>query len=271
MPAAVEPVLTPAAGVHHVLTRESDLLWRSLLYFNIYRLGGAFVLLVMASAWRDLLPFGSRDYTLFVLLTGGYCVFSLLCFVLIRIRWRFDVQLGMQVSADIAAIALLNYASNGISSGLALLLLTTLAAAGLIARGRLTLFYAALASIAVLLEQTYEVLHFDAPPAQYAQAGLLAAAYFAVAWVAHTLAQYAVASQELAARREIDLENMAQVSEHVIQDMQDGVIVVDGHGVIRQFNIRAERIPGAAVGSTRCGARAVRAGARTALRSVARG
>jgi two-component system sensor histidine kinase PilS (NtrC family) len=115
----------------------------------------------------------------------------------------------------------------------------------LIARGRLTLFYAALASLALLLVHTYDVLHFDAPVAQYAQAGLLSAAYFMVAWVAHTLAQYAVASEELAAQREIDLENMAQVSEHVIQDMQDGVLVVDGQGVIRQFNTRAERILGA--------------------------
>ena len=79
---------------------------------------------------------------------------------------------------------------------------------------------------------------------QYAQAGLLSAGYFAIAWVAHTLAKYAVASEELAAQREIDLENMAQVSEHVIQDMQDGVLVVDGQGVIRQFNTRAERILG---------------------------
>ena len=37
---------------------------------------------------------------------------------------------------------------------------------------------------------------------------------------------------------------MAHVSEHVIHDMQDGVLVVDGEGVIRQFNTRAERILG---------------------------
>jgi two-component system sensor histidine kinase PilS (NtrC family) len=37
---------------------------------------------------------------------------------------------------------------------------------------------------------------------------------------------------------------MAQVSEHVIRDMQDGVLVVDGQGIIRQFNTSAERILG---------------------------
>ncbi|MGZ8228142.1 MAG: sensor histidine kinase [Burkholderiales bacterium] len=233
-----------ALGTTSADPRASNALWRSLYYFNIYRVSAALLLLVTAAAWSSTLQFGSRDYALFFLVTAAQCLFGLFCFILIRIRWRFDAQLTLQVFADIAATSLLTYASHGITSGLGLLLLTTLAAAGLVARGRLTLFYAALASISVLLEHTYEVLRFDAPVALFAQAGLLAAAYFAIAWLAHALAKYAVASEELAAQREIDLANMAQVSEHVIRDMQDGVLVVDGDGVIRQFNTRAERMLG---------------------------
>ena len=244
MPVGVEPRASASPDRSPVPRREPEAFWRSLFYFNIYRLTCALTLLAMAIMGSGAFPFGSRDYALFVSLTGCYAIFSLVCFVLIRIRWRFDLQLSIAVAADVIAICVLAYASNGISSGLGLLLLTTLAAAGLVARGRLTLFYAALASIGMLLEHTYEVLYFDAPVPQYAQAGLLSTAYFAIAWLAHTLAKYAVASEELAAQREIDLENMAQVSEHVIQDMQDGVLVVDGNGVIRQFNTRAERILG---------------------------
>lgn len=244
MSTVAEPLVISEKRSYASLAPGSETFWRSLFYFNVYRLSGAVLLLVMATAWGSELSFGSRDYRLFVVVTGIYSAFSLVYFALIHVRWRFNLQLSVQVSSDIIAISLLTYASNGISSGLGLLLLTSLAAAGLIARGRLTLFYAALASLALLLEHTYDVLHFDAPIAQYAQAGLLSAAYFMIAWVAHGLAQYAVASEELAAQREIDLENMAQVSEHVIQDMQDGVLVVDGQGVIRQFNTRAERILG---------------------------
>jgi two-component system sensor histidine kinase PilS (NtrC family) len=76
------------------------------------------------------------------------------------------------------------------------------------------------------------------------QAGLLSCGYFATAWLAHTLAKYAQASERLAAQREIDLANMAQVNQLVIRDMQDGVLVVDEHGAIRQFNARAERLLG---------------------------
>ncbi len=225
-----------------------DSFWRSLFYFNAYRLIIAVLLLTVVVAWGNTLQLGSRDQTLFAVIASAYILLSLACFALIRIRWRFNLQLTLQVTADIVFIVLLIYASNGISSGLGLLLLTTLAGAGLISRGRLTLFYAALASIMVLLEQTYEVLTLDGYVSQFVQAGLLSGGYFATAWLAHTLAKRVLASEQLAAQREIDLENMAQVNQLVIQDMQDGVLVVDDRGVIRQFNARAERALGLARG-----------------------
>src|SRR5574340_188450 len=221
-----------------------DSFWRSLFFFNVYRLIAAALLLTTVAVWGDSLQFGSRDTKLFAAIAGIHIFLSTAHFALIRMRWRFDLQITLQVIADIAFIVILIYASNGISSGLGLLLLTTLTGAGLISRGRLALFYAALASIAVLLEQTYEVLVLDANLAQYVQAGLLSIGYFATAWLAHTLARRALASERLAAQREIDLENMAQVNQLVIQDMQDGVLVVDHQGVIRQINGRAEHALG---------------------------
>jgi two-component system sensor histidine kinase PilS (NtrC family) len=218
--------------------------WRSLFYFNVYRLIVAVLMLLIAAIWGNTLLFGSHDFTLFVATGMTYAVFSTGCFMLIAVRRQFNMQLALQVTGDIAFIVLLLYASGGISSGLGLLLLATLAGAGLISRGQLTLFYAALASIGMLLEHTFEVLRFDAPVGEYIQAGLLSGAYFAIAWLAHTLARYAKASEQLAAQREIDLANLAQVNQLVIRDMQDGVLVVDERGVIRQHNARAERLLG---------------------------
>jgi two-component system sensor histidine kinase PilS (NtrC family) len=218
--------------------------WRSLFFFNLYRLIVALLLLATALFWGGRLLLGSHDFALFVAAATGYALFSLGCFVLMGARWNFNGQLALQVCGDIAFIVLLAFASGGISSGLGLLLLATLAGAGLISRGRLTLFFASLASIAVLLEHTYEVLRFDAAVAQYMQTGLLSVAYFAVAWLAHTLARHARASEQLAAQREVDLANLAQVNQLVIRDMQDGVLVVDERGVIRQYNARAERLLG---------------------------
>jgi two-component system sensor histidine kinase PilS (NtrC family) len=127
---------------------------------------------------------------------------------------------------DIVLVMLLTYASGGISSGLPLLLLTSLAAAGLVSRGRLSLFFAAIASLGVLLEHTLQVLWHEGATAQYVQAGLVSIGYFAIAILAHTLVRYLAESEQRAAQREIDLANLSQVNQLVIQDMHDGVLVV---------------------------------------------
>jgi two-component system sensor histidine kinase PilS (NtrC family) len=237
------PLLWDAATVSQP-GEHPEPFWRSLFYFNVYRLLVALLLLLSVAVWGTNIWFGARDLRLFVVTDIAYVVFSIACFVLISTRRRFNLQLALQVAADVLFIVVLLYASNGISSGLGLLLLTTLAGAGLISRGRLTLFFAALASIGVLLEHTYETLTLDPHDAQYVQTGLLAGAYFAIAWLAHTLAKYTAASEQLAAQREIDLASMEQVNQLVIRDMLDGVLVVDERGVIRQFNARAERLLG---------------------------
>lgn len=238
-PALWEADAPAPAGEH------AEPFWRSLFYFNVYRLLVALLLLMSVAIWGTTLWLGSRDLTLFVVASVVYLIFGVAGFILISTRRRFNLQLTLQIAADVGFIVLLLYASSGISSGLGLLLLTTLAGAGLISRGRLTLFFAALASIGVLLEQTYEVLKLDVPETQFIQAGLLSASYFAIAWLAHALARYTVASEQLAAQREIDLANMEQVNELVIRDMQDGVLVVDERGAIRQINARAGRLLGA--------------------------
>lgn len=234
------PVPVGAAAIAEV----PDTYWRSLFFFNSYRSVVAVFLLAVSLVFGDRLAFGSMDRTLYLYFSAGYVLLSALWFVLIASRRHFHVQLGLQVGADIVTIVVLMYASGGISSGLGLLLLSALAAAGLITRGRLTLFYASLASIAVLIEQTMQVLTHSAPVAQYVQAGFLSIGYFAIAWVAHTLAKYLVATEQLAAQREIDLASMEEVSQLVIQDMDDGVLVVDELGVIRQCNARVEEMLG---------------------------
>jgi len=219
--------------------------WRSLQFFNLYRLVIALVLCVGAWFGQANSQLGSYDRTLFIQVLIGYVIFGVACAGVVRTRQRFNLQLAVQVIADIGFIVILIYASNGITSGLGLLLLTTLAGAALISRGRLTLFYAALASIAILLEHAYEVIIFQEGVSQFMQAGFLSVGYFATALVAHTLARRTQQSEQIAAQRETDLANLSEVNRLVIQDMPDGVVVVDGDGVIRQINRQAEALLGA--------------------------
>ena len=215
--------------------------WRSLLYFNLYRLMLAALLVFLAGAFGTTLALGAYHLLLFFGVSVLYLAAVLLSFIPLRLRWpRFTWQLAIQMGVDIAGLSVLSYASGGIKSNVDLLLLVSLAAAGLISRGKITLLFAALASLAVLLEHSYAVLHDDADAAQFVQVGLLCMAYFAVAWLAHTLAKYAVDSQQLAQRRGRDLVSLSEANRLVMRDMQDGVLVVDGLGGITQMNLRAE-------------------------------
>ena len=155
-----------------------------------------------------------------------------------------QLQLMVHVLADVSAVVLLMFASGGVRSGIGLLLLVTLAAAGLISRGRMVFFNAALAALAVLYEQTHQVLFYNAPFADFFQSGLLAGSYFAIAALGYTMAKYASGAEQIAQERGVDLANLAQINALVIRDMQDGFLVVDAQGIIRQHNAKCEALVG---------------------------
>lgn len=220
-------------------------LWRSMYFFNLYRLILGASLVFLFGSLSGALSISPKNLELFYDTGFAYALLALVSQVAIKLRKPgFAVQLALQVGTDIACVAVLSYASGGIQSGLGILLLISLAAAGLISRGRITLFFAASASIAMLLEHSYAVLTVDADITQYFQVGLLSIAYFAVAWLAHTLAKYAVASEKLATQRGVELASMAEANRLVIQGLPDGVLVVDESGVVRQHNPSAERLLG---------------------------
>ena len=220
-------------------------LWRSVSIFNFYRLAMGVLFVFLVSQFGNALSLGSSNPPLFFRTSIVYVALALASQMAIKLRQpRASLQLALQVGTDIVCVTVLLHASGGIQSSLGMLLLVSLVAAGMISRGKITLFFAALASLALLLQHSYAVLIQDAAVAQYVQVGLLCIAYFAVAWLAHTLAKYAIASEKLATLRGVDLANMAEASRLVIQDMPDGVLVVDKHGVIRQHNPSAERLLG---------------------------
>ena len=217
--------------------------WRSLSYFNFYRLTLAGLFVLLAGAFGSSLSLDANHLLLFFGSSVVYLAVVVASFIPLRLRWpRFSWQLAGQIGADIVVLTVLSYASGGIQANVGLLLLVSLAAAGLISRGKITLFFAAIASIAALLEHAYAVLYDDADVAQFVQVGMLCMAYFAVAWLAHTLAKYAVDSQQLAQRRGRDLVSLSEANRLVMRDMQDGVLVVDGDGMIMQMNARAEQL-----------------------------
>ena len=216
---------------------QPDSFWVSLRYFNIYRLLLAAVFLAAVLIFGDSLNFGSHNLVLFKYVAGAYLLLAVAYQALLeKVRSYFNFQLSLQVITDIVASVLLMNASDGFRSGVGVMLLISLAAAALVSRGVLMLFYAALASIAILLEQTYWILFFDHSTANYVQPGLLSIGYFATALITNQLAQRVIRQERVMRQRSVDLSNQLRINQLVIQDTQDAVLVVDGNGLVRQHN-----------------------------------
>jgi two-component system sensor histidine kinase PilS (NtrC family) len=217
--------------------------WRSLRYYNFYRLLQAALFVVLGGAFGSKLSLSPDQLLLFFSAAVIYLASVLLSFIFLRLdNHRFMWQLSWQVGGDILAVSLFSYLHGGIQSNIGLLLLLSLAAAGLVSRGKITLLFAALASLATLFVHTFGVLYSNADESKFVQVGLLCMAYFAVAWMAQSLAKYALDSQQLATRRGLDLVSLSQASRLVMRDMQDGVLVIDAQGAIVLMNPNAVRM-----------------------------
>jgi len=223
----------------------SDSLWRSLWYFSIYRLAIAILFLVVALLFGDTTSLGTQDNELFGRVATAYMIAAcgLLVGLLLRSE-RFNLQLSVQVGVDILALTIMMFASGGQKSGIAVLILVVVAAAGLVGQGRMTLFYAALASVAMLLEESWRALTREADPADFVRTGMICIAFFGTAVVARLLARRVVANENLARERGRQLDDQLRISQRIIRDMDDGVLVVDGDGVLRLHNPRAEELLG---------------------------
>jgi len=227
--------------------RIPESFWISLSYFNLYRIALAAVFLVTALIYDDAVNLGMHRLDLFRYIAGGYLFCGIVFQGVLRdLRDKFELQLTLHVCLDIVAITLLMYASGGIRSGLGVMLLVSLIGAAIVAPRRLSYLYAAIATIALLLEQSYWVLEHDAPTTGFVQPGLLAIGYFVAAGVTSWLATRVAANERLARQRGRELATQTRVNQLVIEDMNDGVLVLDRAGRVVQHNPQAQQLLGAA-------------------------
>jgi two-component system, NtrC family, sensor histidine kinase PilS len=223
--------------------RTPESFWISLRYFNLYRLAVATLFLGLSLVYEDALNLGSHSLALFRYACAAYLLLAVLFHAVLRnVRELFNLQLSLHACADVAAITLLMNASGGMRSGLGTMLVVSLIGAAIVAPRRLSFLYAALATIALLLEQAYWVLAQDAPASAFVQPGLLAMGCFAASGVTGWLAARVAANERLAVLRGRELRTQTRVNQLVLQDMHDGVLVLDPEGRVVQHNPQAQRL-----------------------------
>ncbi len=216
--------------------------WKLLSLYNYYRLIISLSAAVLALSGAAVPPFGLSSPDLFLIASITYAIVSLVSLETIR-RQRpdFETQATFQIFADITLITFLMHASGGLSSGLGLLLLVAVAGSSLMLGKKMTVLYAALATIAALVEHSWDwwtgaEVNVSQVVQGYPQVGMLGIGLFATATLGYTLATRLRATEALAERRGVDLANLSQLNALIIKRMHSGVLVCDRDGRIRMMN-----------------------------------
>jgi len=137
--------------------------------YNIYRVVLPLVLLATYVANPETAPLGALDPELFVQVSATYAIFGIVV-AFFTPSGRGIVKVSQFLTGtlivDILATTLLIYSCGGISSGLGLLLIVTIASGSILIRGRISTFLAAVAAKAMaddfLLEKHLEQIEIEA-------------------------------------------------------------------------------------------------------------
>ncbi|MDP3873330.1 MAG: ATP-binding protein [Methyloversatilis sp.] len=214
-----------------------------LRYFSLYRLLMTSALLAIVLGFAGDISFGRYNEVLFSRTALAYWAFALVTMLgADRALPTSGGRLTLGVLADIFFLTLLTYASGGASSGLPFMHVVVLAFAALVGQGRLAVFYAAVASLAMLFEQSIQAITTVDDATTFVQVGTISIGFFATAIAVRLLARRVIANELLARERGRDLAEQVRVNERVIRDMEDGVLVVDPDGRVTQANPQAHRL-----------------------------
>lgn len=233
--------------LYTLLGEEADLSWRILQLLNGFRVLTALILLGLFTGGAELQLVGELDNRLFLAAIAMLGLAGAGNALFVHRRWPgLGLQAATQAVMDTAAISLATYASGGVGSGLANLLLITAGGLSLVLGRRGALVTAAAATLGLLAQQTLVVAYGAAGVSSFIPSGTLGLLLFLVALVAHPLARRLQASEDLARQRGVDLANLSQLNHYIIQNLRESIVVIDHDDSIRLMNHSAARLLGVA-------------------------
>ncbi len=142
------------------------------------------------------------------------------------------------------------HASGGTSSGFGGLLIVSVGSLALLLPSDRAFALAAIATLGLLLEQTFAQLTGLTGPTQFVQAGILGAVIFVITLAVQLLRHRAVETAALAEQRGIDLQNEVVLNQYIIRHLRESIVVVDADGRVRLMNDSAVAHLGADAGAT---------------------
>src|SRR3569833_1262383 len=206
----------------------SVFVWCVLGLLNIYRLLVPIVLVTMQWLIGPEWALAAVRPPLFLSACIAYFTAAVMLIIARRLDWAsLRIVTLVNASVDSIAIALIVYASGGIASGLGILLVLPVAALAVLATHRDAFLIAAVAALAVLVQQVFAGLADNTPTTDYTSAGVLGVVLFAVALSLWPVAARLRESEALVRRQEVDLANLAQLTQYIVQHLRESILVID--------------------------------------------
>jgi two-component system sensor histidine kinase PilS (NtrC family) len=222
-----------------------DLTRRIVGLVNIYRLLAAAVLLLVHLVMQPNPTVGAALPRLFVQICVSYFSIGALMAVLGVAYFHSRRLLVLTYTLiDTAAFSGLLYASGGVESNLAVMMVLPVGGMVLLADGRDPPFVAAIATVGLLLQQLLAQWANLAPQSDFSLAGISGAVIFAVALSVWPIANRLRESEALVKRQEVDLANLAELSQYIVRHLRESILVVDTSDRIRLINESAAKVLG---------------------------
>ena len=245
VPSPVTNLRTTTATATAPFVTPSDLAWRVIGLLNLYRLLVPLVLLSMQSLSVNGWELAAARPRLFVSACITYFTAAMLLIIARRLHWSsLRIVALVNATVDALAIGFILYASGGAASGLGILLVLPVLALTVLAGPRDALLIAAVAALAILVQQVFTGMATAPIPTDYITAGVFGAVLFLVALATRPVANRLRENEALVHRQEVDLANLAQLSQYIVQHLRESLLVVDEHDRIRLINESAAEILG---------------------------
>ena len=223
----------------------TDLAWRVIGLVNLYRLlipPSVYALYAFGGAESS---FGSARPELFLWTCIVYFATGIAIVVSgRRLMPNLRATTFVHALVDAAAISLLMFSSGGVASGLGILFVVPVGAMALLADSRDTFLLAAVAALALLLQQIGSHVTHTASSADYTTSGILGGIVFLVALLAWPVARRLRDTEATVRRQQVDLANLAQLSQYIVQHLRESLVVVDDANRIRLINESAASLLG---------------------------
>lgn len=231
--------------------------WHVFKVFNLYRLILITGLLLIFFVDDQARIFGTTHSSLFLGTAVAYIFIVLLSIAgSYRRHPTLRIQVHIQTLVDIIALGLLIYASGGSSSSLTILLVTAIAASGILLPLYSALIATAGAFLVMLAGWLYTVwisfatdlgnrpvsgdwfelflshIHSD----ELGRLGIFGATFFIAVLLTYTLAERTRRSEALVRQRTQELLELAELNQAIVQHLQSGIMVVDHFARIKLMN-----------------------------------